>query len=435
VSAHTSRLRSDAERAWRAGLAAVDPEAAVRGWLAASPEPFADLDRTLVVATGKAAASMIRGVGEAARGFCLLPTALDAGVLPPTVEVLRGGHPVPTAAGIDASRRILDAVAALSRGQRLLYLVSGGTSALFEVPAAGIDVDALIEVYAMLLGCGAPIEEINAVRRAMSTIKGGGLARAAAPAAVLTLAVSDVGGDHPEVIGSGPTVESSTRTGTAREAVAVLRERGLWSRVPAGVARALERAVTSEPDPDVEPVLEGFAVVCSVADAVSAARAELAVRSYACRQLEGADATLRGDAARGAERLVPVIREMAQRPGRSGLVLGGETTVELPADFGSGGRNRHLAAVLAAGLRGCSGFACVSAGTDGCDGAGDAAGAIVDGGTADRASAAGCPLAAAISGFDSGRALAAAGDALVTGPTGTNVGDLLVVTARGPAEQ
>ncbi|RMF22857.1 MAG: DUF4147 domain-containing protein, partial [Deltaproteobacteria bacterium] len=172
---------------------------------------------------------MVAAVPEPTRGFALIPTGTRARDVPAAIEILSGGHPVPSADGFAASRRILSAARSLSEGDSLLYLVSGGTSALFEVPRAGLADADVARVYELLLGSGAPIEQMNAVRSALSEVKRGGLARAAYPARVRTLAVSDVIGDDPAVIGSGPTVN---RPVDPAEAVTVLERCGLWSRVP-----------------------------------------------------------------------------------------------------------------------------------------------------------------------------------------------------------
>jgi glycerate-2-kinase len=415
--------------AWRAGLAAVDPESAVRSHLEADWSLLDELDRTLVVATGKAAASMVRGVGPGARGFCLIPDGIDAAGLPAAVEVLVGGHPVPTREGIDASRRILARVADLGDGERLLYLVSGGSSALFEVPIEGVDIGALIDLYASLLDCGAPIAEVNVVRRTFSVVKGGGLARVAAPARVSTLAVSDVAGDVPEVIGSGPTVTVPPDPAGAKR---ILARYGLGSELDASLAHALDRqrAATDTPaGARASACTDGFALLCTLRDAVAAAGARLSAIGYEVIDAPGAERALTGDAAAAAMRLAARARSLAAAGAGEAVVLGGETTVVLPASPGRGGRNQHLAAVLALETAGVDGFACVCAGSDGRDGASEAAGAIVDGTTAARAEASGHALPVAIERFDSGHALEAAGDALFTGPTGTNVGDLLVLAA------
>jgi hydroxypyruvate reductase len=408
-------LRADAIAAWRAGVAAAEPRAAVERILL---EPaYAQWRRPdLVIATGKAAASMARSMGDV-DGFVLLPHGEPAPDLARGLRVLRGDHPIPSEQGVDASRELLRAAAALGAGQRLLYLVSGGTSALFEVPRDGISVESLIEVYRLLLGSGATIGETNLVRRALSQVKGGGLAGVAAAAKILTLAVSDVAGDDPATIGSGPTVFVDEDPADARR---VLERYHLWQRVPVDVRRLLARPALRAARPRAQA--SEYEVVCSIASSIEAARRDLSAKGYGLLD----EGRLEGDAAAAGTAVADAISRSlaAYRP--AALVMGGETTVRLPESAGRGGRNQHVAAVIANRLAGREGFACAVAGTDGIDGNSDCAGALIDGGTAARARAAGHDLAGALARFDTGTALETAGDALRTGPTGTNVGDLLV---------
>ena len=430
-------LRRDALDAWRAGVRAASPAAAVERVLAARPEIRAGLDHTLVVATGKAAAAMVRGVGPAARGVILVPETTNCADLPAGIRVELGGHPLPTPEGIAASRAVVAAAERLTDRERLLYLVSGGSSALFEVPHAGIDDEEIIDTYALLLASGMPIGEMNCVRRALSAVKGGGLARAAEAAEVITLAVSDVPGDVAADIGSGPTVASED---PPDRALALCERYGLLGALPASVLVALRaRAeqspsartlVAAAPSGTARAAPSSFHVVVSASEAEDAAEERLEELGYS---VIGAPVPrLTGDATEAAWALLAAID--AERGGsRRAFVVSGETTVRLPAVHGRGGRNQHIACILAGGLAGHDGFACVVGGTDGRDGESDAAGGLVDGTTAERAAAAGLPLDEAVERFDSATALAAAGDAVVTGPTGTNVGDLLVATFGGRA--
>jgi glycerate 2-kinase len=434
-------LRRDALDAWRAGVRAASPAAAVDRALAARPEIRASLDRTFVVATGKAAGAMVRGVGPAARGVIIVPETTTCSDLPAGIRVELGGHPLPTPEGIAASRSVLAAAQRLTARDRLLYLVSGGSSALFEVPRVGISDDDIIDAYALLLASGMSIGEMNCVRRALSSVKGGGLARAAAAAEVLTLAVSDVPGDVPADIGSGPTVASSEdppgralalceRYGVAgalpASVLAVLRARA--ERAPA--AQALVAAESASPAAAERSAESSFHVVVSASEAEDAAEDRLEELGYSV--ISAPVPRLTGDATAAAWRLLPVLD--AERGGpRRAFAVSGETTVRLPPGHGRGGRNQHMACILAGGLAGHDGFACMVGGTDGRDGNSDAAGGLIDGTTAERAAAAGHDLREAVERFDSATALAAAGDAVITGPTGTNVGDLLVATLGGRA--
>jgi hydroxypyruvate reductase len=363
---------------------------------------------------------MVRGCGPDVRGFALCPRDQAAGSIPDSVELLRGGHPVPDDAGIDASRRILAAVSALGPGDRLLYLVSGGTSSLFEVPAGGIDARDLATVYALLLGCGAPIEEVNVIRAAISRVKGGGLSRAAGAAALVTLAISDVDRDDPRIIGSGPTVDDGPDFHAARDLIAA---RGLAERLPVAVRNHLEHA--REVAPPGRLGSREYHVVASVGHAEAASRRFLENTGY--RVVDPPMARLRGDVEDAATAIASMIATLWRSQARWAFCVGGETTVTLPQRPGQGGRNCHLAALLALRLAGRKGFACTVGGSDGVDGASAAAGASVDGDTAARAGAAGYGLAEAVVRFDTGRALRACGAALATETTDTNVGDLVVV--------
>jgi len=430
-------LRRDALDAWRAGVRAASPVAAVERALAERPEIRLRLGRTLVVATGKAAAAMVRGLGPAARGVIIVPEAASALGLPSGIRVELGGHPLPTAEGLAASRRVVAEVERLTERDQLLYLVSGGSSALFEVPKPGIDDEEIIDAYALLLASGMPIGEMNCVRRALSSVKDGGLARAAAPADVVTLAVSDVPGDVPADIGSGPTVTADDPPGRA---LYLCERHGLVGALPASVARVLRSQAERDARPRGTAVAQrgelgagrvspgSFRVVVSASEAEDAAERRLEELGYDV--VLPPMPRLTGDAEAAAWVLLPALDSRCGS-GRSAFVVSGETTVRLPAEHGRGGRNQHMACLIAGGLAGHGGFACMIGGTDGRDGDSDAAGGLIDGTTAERAAAAGCDLREAVGRFDSATALASAGDAVFTGPTGTNVGDLLVATFGG----
>ncbi len=200
--------------------------------------------RRLILATGKASVAMAAAAAEAGLSgdiIVLAPVGVERRGLPDEALLLRGGHPLPSPEGIDSSRKILERVRTLGARDRLLYLISGGSSALFEVPAAGISTGDLIETYRLLLGCGAPIADMNCVRRRLSALKGGRLAAAAKPAETRTLALSDVAGDDPAAIGSGPTVEHRDPAGAA---LGVVERYGLREALPTPVLALL----CSQPD-------------------------------------------------------------------------------------------------------------------------------------------------------------------------------------------
>ncbi|MEA3276103.1 MAG: DUF4147 domain-containing protein [Pseudomonadota bacterium] len=316
-----------------------------------------------------------------------------------------GGHPVPTAGSLDAGRRLMEATDRAEHAT-LLFLISGGASSLVEAPAAGLGLAELERLNRWLLGSGLPIDAMNLIRKAVSRIKGGGLLSRLAGRDLRVLAISDVPGDDPAVIGSGllvPETELAQRLASL--------DLPAWVRV--WVDRGLaERAGILERGPRIQ--LVATLSIAKEAAAAAAAASGLAVHFH--RSFVEGDAAERG-------------REIAHQlmMGPCGLhVWGGETTVRLPEHPGRGGRNQHLALAAAVELAGRGDCLLLSAGTDGTDGPTEDAGALVDGGTLERAALDGFDAAAALRNADAGSLLAASGDLIHTGPTGTNVMDLML---------
>jgi hydroxypyruvate reductase len=397
--------RGRAEMLFRAGVAAADPAAAVDRALAAFARPPG---RLLIVAVGKAARRMA-GAALARLGpaeTLVVTNDENAGPLP-GATVLAAGHPVPDARGLAAGEAVIAAAAALGPGDALIALISGGGSALLPAPVAGVSLADKAAVNRLLLSSGAPIEAMNLVRQNLSRLKGGGLARLAAPARVTALILSDVVGDDLRAIASGPTVAP---LGDAAAAAAVLRDYGIWADCPAPVRAHLAAAPPAPPVPAADNRLIGSNALSVAAMAAAAPGARVPA------------GPLVGDVAAAAARIIA--------EGGPGVTLwGGETTVRLTGR-GLGGRNQELAlrVALAAEAAGWPpGWAFLSAGTDGRDGPTGAAGGLVDAGTCARIRAAGLDPAALLADNDSHRALAAAGDLVVTGGTGTNVADLQVL--------
>jgi glycerate-2-kinase len=417
------RLRRDALDAWRAGVGAASPARNVEQALGARTDIRHHLQDTFVLATGKAAAAMVRGVGPGARGMAIVPRGSNLDGQPAGTRSCFADHPVPSAEGISVSRDALARVEALGESARLLYLVSGGSSAMFEVPRDSISEKELIDTYARLLTSGLPIDRINVVRRALSAVKGGRLASAAYPATVTTLAVSDVEGDVPEAIGSGPTVRAEDPPGLAFE---IVRECGLEASLPVAVVGELQRPSLGPAGP---ARIDGYEIVASLGHAEDGAVEKLESAGYRC--IAPPVSRLTGETTEAAWSIVEAATAATRSGRKAAIVVGGETTLKVPASAGSGGRNGHFAAVLAAALYKKDGFACMVGGTDGIDGNCSAAGALIDGESARRAAVAGHDLREALERFDTGAAFAASGDAIVTGPTGTNVGDLLVAVFDG----
>lgn len=383
-------------------VGAVEPAAATAGHIGAL---LPDSGTVTVVAIGKAAPAMTRGaltgidpdrLGE------VLVISDHPEALPSNAELLLGSHPVPDRASFHAGDRALE-VAEAADGF-VVFLISGGGSALAEVPADGVDVAELAALYAAMLRSGAPIEAMNTVRIHLSGLKGGRLAAALAPGVGhATVVLSDVGSD-PSLVASAPTIATAT---TPAEATDVLHRWQLWDDTGATLRRCLEDGrPTATPTPG-PVVLAGDGRLAAEAAAEAAGRAGMAVRV--------ATTALAGIATEAAAALVADM-------GGELLVAAGETTVEVRGS-GLGGRNQEAALAAAIALHGTSG-AFVAFGTDGIDGPTDAAGAYVDGGTLDRMLAAGVDPAAALADNDSHRALEAAGALIRTGPTGVNVADL-----------
>lgn len=399
---------------WRAALDAVRPALILPPSL-----PWPPYGATMILSLGKAAVPM----GEVAAPL-MGPAASVLAVtrrgqgLPwrDGFMTLEAGHPDPTVASLAAGNAALAAAAALGPDDLLLVLLSGGASSLIAVPPQGVTLAEIIGLNRALLASGAPIGEINTVRRALLGAAGGRLA-AASRAHVVTRILSDVPGDAPADIGSGPTVANPTSGADARD---VLARRGV--AVSPAVLAALDRPAATVPDGDVRVIGSGALALAAVARV-------LADAGYTVENLGDA---VSGDAA-------AVARDQAARicalpPGRRALISGGETTVAVGRDGGRGGRNLTWAAALMQALDGAHDVHALGADTDGIDGSSDAAGAFIDPTSGARAAALGLSPAAALGACDTHGLFAALGDLHMTGPTGTNVNDLrIIVTENGGA--
>lgn len=379
-----------------------------------------------LLAVGKAAGAMaaaaLRVLGDGvADGLVIAPAA-------PTevsrLETLTADHPIPSRRSEEAARRALALASGASSGQQLLVLLSGGASALMAAPVPGVTLEDKGATTDRLLRGGADIHALNTVRKHLSRVKGGWLA-ARTPVAVRTLAISDVVGDDPSFIGSGPTAADPTRF---NEALAVLDRFGGRQQFPPAVRRRLERGAAGEIEETLKPgdprlARASWALVGSRFDAMAGAAAEARRRGYEVRVV---DAPIVGDARVAARDYLEGLRRLERGTRPTCLISSGETTVQVRGP-GRGGRNQELAASVAQGLAGLSRrvlFA--SCGTDGIDGPTDAAGAIADDTTLVRAEAAGLSLPAVQTANDTYHFFAPLGDLILTGPTGTNVGDLQV---------
>jgi len=428
-------LRRHALSIFRAALQAANPEAAVTRAL--SRIDLRRYRRVYVVGAGKASAAMAHAAEKVlgrriAAGFI---NTKDGHLAPvKRIELHECSHPVPDARGVEGSRRIAALAEEAGKDDLVLFLVSGGGSALLPLPAEPLTLQEKQDTTKLLLACGANIHEINAVRKHLSAIKGGQFARLAAPATVVALLLSDVIGDPLDVIGSGPAAPDPSTFATAWD---VIRKYGLEDRIPASARARLQAGVRGEIAETPKPGDPCFTrttnlVVGSNRLAVDAAAAR--ARALGFRPLV-LSTTIEGETRDVAAMHAAIAREARStgRPAKPPLCLisGGETTVTIRGD-GLGGRNQEFALAAALALDGIDGILAFSAGTDGTDGPTDAAGAMADGATCGRAVALGLRAQDFLANNDSYRFFEPLGDLVTTGPTGTNVMDirLLLIASR-----
>ena len=347
------------------------------------------------------------------------------------------GHPLPDQGGLAAALEVEGLARGLGQGDLLLVLLSGGASALLPAPVDGVTLNDKARVTRQLLRAGATIQELNAVRKHLSRLKGGGLARLASPARVACLVLSDVVGDELSTIASGPTVPDPTTFGEARR---ILERRGGWRAAPAAVRRHLERGERGEivetPKPGA-PIFAGVHTQVIGGNRLSLEAAARTARRLGLRPVL-LTARLAGEAREAGGLLASVLRETLEsgHPVRPPVCLlaGGETTVTVRGG-GVGGRNQELVLGAVTGLAACPGPVVAAAlGTDGIDGVSSAAGAIADQTSLARATALGLPSPTVfLAANDATAFFAPLGDLIVTGPTGTNVADLAILLTAGPA--
>ena len=384
-------------------------------------------ERVLVVSMGKAGHTMAETltniVGSGLSGI------IDCPNMPPAqlfgFRYFIGGHPLPNEESMRAGDAILRLVAGLSAQTLALFLISGGASAIAEKPiSAEISLADVVETYKALVHSGAPIAEINAVRKHLSALKGGRLARAAAPAQQVSILVSDVPENSLDALASGPTMPDTT---TVADCEAIGKRYNLLPRFPASVRTLFERNLLEETPKQGDPAFERscYITVLSNATATNAAVESAAQGGFAFELDDSCDDW---DYQRAADHLLARLRELRQGVSRACIVSGGEVTVQVGAKSGRGGRNQQFALYCAQQIAGES-ISVLSAGTDGIDGNSPAAGAVVDGTTVERARQYGFDVATALAEFDAFPLLDAIGDAIITGPTGNNVRDLRILLA------
>ena len=439
-------------RCFRAAVAAVDPARLVSSALhregnslalsipgKRTTASFKDSGRILLVGGGKAG----RAMGEAALGSLrgrvasgTIAVPRGSGGTSGSVRFVEAGHPLPDEGSRFAAQEILSLLAGTGEDDLVIALVSGGGSAMVSAPVEGVSAEEKAEVFRLLLHAGADIASFNAVRKHLSAVKGGLLARAASPAAVWALLLSDVPGDDPSVIASGPFSPDPTTYADARDALARL---GVLDAVPSTVRRHFAAGISGNvpetPKPG-DPLFER--VTCAIvgsnrvaAEAAARAAAEDGVQTFLLPEF------LRGEARECARAFCARLRDTAASmpPGRAAvLVAGGETTVSVRGN-GKGGRNQEFALASAVELAGTEGMAVLAGGTDGIDGPTDAAGAFADGTTVARAAGLGLAAGAHLENNDAYPFFRALGDLIVTGPTGTNVTDLAVGIAAAAGKR
>lgn len=431
-------MRQAALSIFQAGIAAADPYQAVKRYLV--PTFFDSYLKVHLIAFGKAACAMAQAAQEvipagmlAGRGIAV--TNYDNVISIDNVDVIGAAHPLPDGAGLNGAKIIADRVQNAQENELVLVLVSGGGSALIPYPAGQITLQEKIAITDLLLASGADINQINCVRKHLSRLKGGGLARMAAPADLHALILSDVLGDDLSAIASGPTVADNT---TYADAIEVFKIKGIWEQVPINVRQHLEQgslghiAETPKPGDDVFKNT-GHTLIGSNAISVNAmleAARNLGYEAklysnHLCGEARTVGATLVAQCVEGRLKSPPQNKPIA-------LLAGGETTVTLNG-AGRGGRNQEmaLAFAIAAEQQGLTGdWVFLSGGTDGRDGPTDAAGGIVDRHTIKRMTQAGIKPTELLENNDSYTALKSSDDLVITGATGTNVADLQVLLIR-----
>jgi glycerate 2-kinase len=386
--------------------------------------------RVIVTGAGKAAASLARGL-EAALG-----NRIDSGVVlvkhghaQPLrrIRVLEAGHPVPDTAGLAGTKQLMETVEAASPDDTMFFVLSGGASALLIEPAAGLAFADLQSANRLLVNGGAQIDEINAVRKHLSAVTGGRLRQRSKCETFCTLAISDVIGDSPTAIGSGPTVADPS---TFAECVAIVDRYALRDALPRAVVEHLERGtagLVAETPKESSGLFRSSPYRIVASNRISIDAAARAAREAGCR-VEILTTQMQGHTHEAAQRFAAALRQAAnQRADSAPLVVlaGGETTLAVEGN-GHGGRNQEFALVAALDLQGLDNVAVLSAGSDGTDGPTDAAGAFVDGTSIARARALGFDPQDCLRRHDSYPLLDALGDLHRTGPTGTNVMDLVI---------
>ena len=433
--------RQDARIIFEAGLEAADPMVSIPRHLRVDGQilyagrgvyDLTNYKNLYVIGAGKAAAKMALAVEE------LLGERISGGIVIVKrghtvplrkLEIVEAGHPIPDQTGVNATETIVGLLRRTLKTDLILCLISGGASALLACPGAGLSLQDKQQTTQTLLNCGAKIHEINAIRKHISKVKGGRLAKLAYPATVVSLMLSDVIGDSVDIIGSGPTAPDSS---TFSDCLSIIERYGVGEMIPGAVRRFLQKGAAgeaAETPKSADPIFDKVQnlIVGNNQSALSAAKERAGALGYHALVLsssvEGEAKTVAIDHAAMAKDILAG-RGRVHRP--ACIISGGETTVTIEGD-GLGGRNQEFALAVAVEIDGVEGVVALSGGTDGTDGLTEAAGAIVDGTTLQRAREEGLDARDYLRRNDSYSLLRTVGDLLVTGPTLTNVMDLQLV--------
>ena len=439
-------LRADASKIFRQALKAVDPEKILSDHLSLNRNilrvgkknySLSQMERIFVVGTGKASAPMAANLEK------ILGPRIEGGWVNvkyghgrklKRIHIQEAGHPLPDAKGLEGSREIIRLLTNLTEKDLVIFLISGGGSALLPMPAPGITLEEKQQVTQLLLRCGATIQEINTLRKHLSLLKGGGLAKRAYPATLISLILSDVIGDPLDVIASGPTVpDSSTFADCAR----ILDKFNLWGEIPPAAAEHLREGLKGNREETLKEGDPAFARVqnCIVGNNLLAMKAaekkakELGYRTLTLSSL------IEGETREVAKVHAAIAKEVILSahplPPPACILSGGETTVTLKGQ-GRGGRNQEFSLAAALEIDGWKDLVLLSAGTDGTDGPTDAAGAFADGQTIRKGKDKGMDARTFLNENDSYSFFEKLGDLLITGPTGTNVMDLRIMLISPP---
>jgi glycerate 2-kinase len=437
-------LRGDAKKIFLQAVRAADPSRILSSHVSLRKNvlrvgkriyPLSRFDRIFVAGTGKASAAMAANLEK------ILGSRITAGRLNVKyghgrqlryIQIQEAGHPLPDENGLKGTQGIVRLLSNLTERDIVIFLISGGGSALLPSPLPGITLAEKQKVTDLLLGCGATITEINAVRKHLSLLKGGGLAKLVYPATLIALILSDVIGDPLDAIASGPTVPDST---TFDDCAKILERYELWEKIPPSLARYVREGLRGkreetlkEGDPAFENVYN--LIVGNNLLAMKAAQKKARTLGYCTLMLSS---MVQGETREAAKVHAAIAKEVLLSgnpiPPPACILSGGETTVTLKGK-GKGGRNQEFALAAALEIAGWEEVVVLSAGTDGTDGPTDAAGALADGETCERAKAMGLDAWAFLKENDSYPFFEKLGDLLITGPTGTNVMDLRIMLVQ-----